>query len=111
MNEICRPDYPVGRFAFGEQLFQLIQEQPLVARLAEAAAGALMAGWADWVCQHQQGVVIAVRRNAYYIQEMARGFAFGPQALFRARVERYFAAVDRFRQRVLVHISQHQHFA
>ena len=80
-------------------------------RLSKAAAGALMAGRTDGVCQYQQGVVIAVRRNADHVQEMTRGFAFGPQALFRAREKGHFATVDRFRQRVLVHIAQHQHFA
>lgn len=36
--------FRVGRFTFGEQLFQLIQEQPLVSGVAEAAAGAFVAG-------------------------------------------------------------------
>ncbi len=101
----------IRRFTLRQQLLQLVQEQPLVTRLSKAAAGALMAGRTDGVCQYQQGVVIAVRRNADHVQEVTRGFPFGPQALFRAGVKRHFAAVDRFRQRVLVHIPQHQHFA
>ncbi len=42
----------------------------------------------DWVCQHQQSVVVAVRRHADHIQEMTRGLAFGPQALFRGASRR-----------------------
>ena len=45
--------FRVGRFAFGEQLFQLIQKQPLVSSFAEAAAGAFMAGWSDRIRQYQ----------------------------------------------------------
>ncbi|CSF58921.1 Uncharacterised protein [Shigella sonnei] len=45
--------FRVGRFAFGEQLFQLIQEQPLVSGVAEAAAGAFVAGWSDRIRQYQ----------------------------------------------------------
>ena len=81
-----------------------------MASLSKAAAGAFMAGRADGVSQNQQSIVVAIRRNANHIQEMAGGFPFGPQALFRAREEGHFAAVDRFRQRLLVHVSQHQHF-
>lgn len=36
--------------------------------------------------QHQQGIVVAVRRDADHVQEVAGGFTFGPQTLFSARV-------------------------
>ena len=45
--------FRVGRFAFGEQLFQLLKEQPLVSGVAEAAAGAFVAGRADGIRQQQ----------------------------------------------------------
>ena len=67
-----------------------------MACVAEAAAGALVAGWADRIRQYQKRIVIAVRRNVDHIQEMARGFPFGPQALFGAREKGDLAAVDGF---------------
>ena len=82
-----------------------------MARLAEAATGAFVAGRPNRVDQHQQGVVVAVRRNADHIQEVTRGFPFRPQTLLGAREKRHLAAVERFCQCLLVHVSQHQHFA
>ena len=70
-----------------------------------------MAGWANRINQNEQSVVVAVWRNADHIQEVTRGFPFRPQALFGAREKRHLAAVERFCQCLLVHVSQHQHFA
>ena len=69
-----------------------------------------MAGRANRVNQHQQGVVVAVRRNAHHIQEVTGGLSFGPQALLGPREKGYFAAFERFIQRLRVHITQHQYF-
>ena len=57
----------VRRFTFSQKLLKLVKEQPLVASLTEAAAGSFVARWPNWVCQNQQGIVIAIRRNADYI--------------------------------------------
>ncbi|MNP24801.1 hypothetical protein D3C76_1175810 [compost metagenome] len=81
-----------------------------MAGIAKAAAGAQMAGRSDWVHQYQQGIVIAVRGDADHVQKMAGGFALGPQTLLSAREKGHFTAVDGLRQRVLIHITQHQHF-
>lgn len=77
----------VGVFTLGQQLLQLIEEQPLVAGFAEAACGAFVAGRSDRVYQHQQRIVVTVRRDAHYIEDMARGFTLGPQPLLGARVK------------------------
>ena len=74
----------VGVFTLGQQLLQLIEEQPLVAGFAEAAGGAFMAGRPDRVHQHQQRIVVTVRRDAHHIEDIARGFTLGPQPLFGA---------------------------
>lgn len=74
-------------FTLGQQLLQLIEEQPLVAGFAEAAGGAFVAGRPDRVYQHQQRIVVTVRRDAHYIEDMARGFTLGPQPLLGARVK------------------------
>ena len=70
--------------ALRQQLLQLIQKVPLVMHIAEAARCSLVTGRADGIRQHQQRIIVAIRRDAYHIQEMARGFAFGPQTLFSA---------------------------
>ena len=49
-----------------------------MAGIPKAAAGAFVAGWSNWIGQHQQCVVITIRRNADYLQEVAGCFAFGP---------------------------------
>lgn len=74
----------VGVLALGQQLLQLIEEQPLVAGFAKAAGGAFMAGWPDWVHQYQQRVVVTVRGDAHYVEDMARRFTLGPQPLLGA---------------------------
>ncbi len=74
----------VGVLTLGQQLLQLIQEQPLVAGVAEAAGGAFVAGRPDRVHQHQQRIVVAVRCDAHHVEDIARGFALGPQPLFGA---------------------------
>jgi hypothetical protein len=43
----------VGVLTLGQQLLELIQEQPLVSRFAEAAGRALVAGWANRINQRQ----------------------------------------------------------
>ncbi|CNV17229.1 Uncharacterised protein [Salmonella enterica subsp. enterica serovar Bovismorbificans] len=42
-----------------------------MAGVAKAAAGTFVAGRPDRVCQHQQCIVVAIRRNADDIQHMA----------------------------------------
>ena len=74
----------VGVLTLGQQLLQLIEEQPLVAGFAEAAGGAFMAGRPDRVHQHQQRIVVTIRRDAHYVEDIARGFTLGPQPLFGA---------------------------
>ncbi|MNI98228.1 hypothetical protein D3C73_1570390 [compost metagenome] len=78
-----------------------------MAGLAKTAAGPFMAGGPNRVHQHQQRVVIAIGRNADHIEEVAGGFALGPQALFGAREKGHFAAFKRFVQCFKVHITQH----
>jgi hypothetical protein len=79
--------------------------------VAKATGRSRVAGWTNGIHQYQQGIVITVRRNVHHIQKMARTFAFGPQTSFGPREEGDFATFQRFRQRVLVHIPQHQYFA
>ena len=70
-----------------------------------------MAGRTDWVNQHQQGIVVAIRRNAHHVEKVAGGFPFGPQTLFGPRIKGHFTALFGLRQRILIHIAQHQDFA
>ncbi len=98
----------IGAFARRQQLLQLVEEQPLMAFLFTKAAGSAgVAGRPDGVDQHQQRVVIAVRRDADHVKHVTGGFTFGPQALLGARVEGDQSALFGFRQRLLVHIAQH----
>ena len=69
-----------------------------------------MAGWANRINQRQQGIVIAIRGDAHHIEEIARRFPLGPQTLFGPRIKGHFAGFFGFRQRLLIHIAQHQHF-
>ncbi len=66
-----------------------------------------MAGRANRVNQYQQGVVVAVGRDAHHVQEVTGGFTLGPQALFGPREKGHFAAFNRFIQCFRVHITQH----
>jgi hypothetical protein len=43
-----------------------------------------VAGRPDRVHQHQQRIVVTVRRDAHYVEDIARGFTLGPQSLFGA---------------------------
>lgn len=58
-----------------------------MAGFAEAAGGAFVAGRPDRVYQHQQRIVVTVRRDAHHVEDMARGFTLGPQPLLGARVK------------------------
>ncbi|MNP65447.1 hypothetical protein D3C76_1610370 [compost metagenome] len=77
----------------------------------EAAGIAQMAGRANRIDQNQQRVVITVWGDAHYVEEVARAFALGPQALLGTREEGDLAALLGSGQRFLVHVAEHQHFA
>ncbi|MNE33227.1 hypothetical protein D3C80_1268830 [compost metagenome] len=79
--------------------------------IAKAAAGPQMAGRANRISQNQQRIVIAIRCHADYVQEITGAFTLGPQTLFGAREKGHFLADDRLCQCLLVHITEHQHFA
>lgn len=100
-----------GVLALRQQLLQLIEERPVAGGRVEATAVAEVAGRADRVGQYQQRVVIAVRRDADHLEEVAGAFTLGPQALLGAREEGDVAALLGGRQRFRRHITQHQHFA
>ena len=78
-----------------------------MAGVAEAAGSAFVASWPNRVDQYQQGVVVAVGRDADHVQEIAGGFTFGPQAFFGARIKRHFAGRLCLGQRLFIHIAQH----
>ncbi len=69
-----------------------------VASLSEATAGAFMAGRTDGVSQNQQSIVVAIRRNANHIQEMAERKTADPSSSYTAKL--YASGTKRIAQKV-----------
>ena len=67
-----------------------------------------MAGRTDGVGLNQQGVAVAVGEHLAYVQEMAAGFAFGPELLTRTGKEGNATFRSRFAKGFAVHIAQHE---
>src|SRR5581483_5840181 len=59
----------------------------------------------------QERIAITVGTNALELEDMAGGLAFFPQSLLAAAEEHDASARERFPQRVLIHIAEHQHRA
>src|SRR5205823_2115704 len=81
-------------------VFQMAEEAALVPFVANAGTERLHL--------YEHGVAVAIGRDLFYDEAVARAFPLEPELLAGAAIKSRIAGLDRFSERLLVHIPVHQ---
>ena len=92
-----------------DDTLQVVQEVLTGIGLVETGIRSRMTGWSRRIHRYQKRILIAVHLYILQVQEIARGFALGPQPVFGAAVEGYFPLGLRFFYGLPIHVTQHKH--